>query len=449
MDQIPPELLCYIFSLACAGQCILVDQASDFSMPPISHPSPPLPTAIVLLSVCNLWKNVAETTSTLWNTVEVRYNEARASKERQLDRFLTALDIILCRSGSAPLHVRLIGNRQSRLQSYERQPGTMMVWGALLQHCVRLASFQACQTDIIDALFRKHDFPALSSLYIHGGAYTALNIAGNLPNLRHYTMINIHILTRIDVPWHQLTSLCIHFSSPRNRMQHLSWRDILQPLETMPQLVDLCANFAGARYSSWNVNPYKRIELPHLQTLELQNSSHIFEHSLLQQISTPKLMSVDLVVKLHDSGSVDMVRHFLSQSNLRQLRICFCASSLLDKYEFGSWKHLGYMQGDDPDTWSGWRVDAFPSIGQLSDSDTFQAGVFQLARLSRSFVDHFGPDALMHNMIGTLLKASTPVQRTTEMESGIADVQCSRVWSDVMSAAAASTSTMVTVIVAF
>ncbi|KAJ7685710.1 hypothetical protein DFH06DRAFT_49354 [Mycena polygramma] len=210
--ELPPEILADIF-LHCLPE-------APGSMFPSFHESyesmlPSLTTApLVFCGVCRRWRGVAITTSALWSSLFIDFDKMSKKgvhRRGMVEMYLTWLS----RARSAPLS--LILRQEKELQGEDKE--------LLIRSIVELSGqwrsleLDAGQ-DVASLMFcTARTYTLLEDLNISSPDGLAISIF-HAPKLREVLMTIDN--PRIQLPWHQLTSLCCYGTSIS------SWLEILR-----------------------------------------------------------------------------------------------------------------------------------------------------------------------------------------------------------------------------
>ncbi|KAJ7093277.1 hypothetical protein B0H15DRAFT_905142 [Mycena belliarum] len=339
---VPPEIISEIFLHYVYGQ-------------PSGHPS-------TLTSICRSWRATALSTPGLWN--EIRF----VGHEFYSDELLDFLEMWLPRTGDLPLDLSIT------LPSYAPQDAIL---SSLAQHSARWS--------VLDLTFtRPLYFPAgsllaplssLKTLKLELRSYTGV-FAGPItafvdaPMLREVSLRSGLDLSRVSLPWTQLTTLELGYQPIFRALEILAQTSSLetlscgiqgwytaevpvQPPITLPHLRLLIDTFRGLRLIGL-------LTLPALEQLDVREVSRKELHEFLRCLCTTKTLPAlkslrinqrefDMDLRLMTTAFARRWRGVAGTARLRTLRLsadpCFCEAHLTRPFSaapvvFPEWQGL-------------------------------------------------------------------------------------------------------------
>ncbi|KAJ7076017.1 hypothetical protein B0H15DRAFT_865155 [Mycena belliarum] len=287
--------------------------------PQVPHPSA---APMVLLNVCQHWRNIALSTPRLWCSLRVNL---------QAQRFKNSLPLLECwlaRARSCPLSLAVV------YTTYEANPSPDFLIWSLTKSCeqwqdVRL---ELPFKDLQRLTGIEGHIPLLRKLLIGpSDAYSAgmqgMRIApitafSDAPSLREVHLVTGYPFT-IELPWAQLTKL---------QATSLSVCECLEILEASPALIE-CSLSLRQSFDSAGATRIPALE--HLEVLTLRPSG--FHADLLHCLSLPVLRELQFHIASTASStdSLSKITAFLDRSTATNSLKQIYFSGMLDLYGSG------------------------------------------------------------------------------------------------------------------
>ncbi|KAJ7620720.1 hypothetical protein DFH06DRAFT_1305960 [Mycena polygramma] len=301
---LPPELLCYIFTLGIPEQTAFTPAVPSIEATPSKEQSDPwiLGGPWIPGQVCSAWRALAVSLPTLWTSITV--TNTLSNPELHL------LDIQLARSGTAPLDLFI---RCTPWARFDPTPFASFMTALESQssrwRTLQLQFASGCRPPAALEALGSLPLPLLEQVRFLGDGVSNLRNYSFLPNapaLRHVVLGDAGgpSIESISLPWHQITTYKAAYVDASTHIRNLA---------AATNLVDCDVTFTGL------IDGFLRHDilfLPHLRRLALPHPS------FLARLTTPALHTLYLI------GTVDPVLPFLRRSGrteaLSELTLAKC-----------------------------------------------------------------------------------------------------------------------------
>ncbi|KAJ7612321.1 hypothetical protein DFH06DRAFT_151960 [Mycena polygramma] len=280
------------------------------------YPKRPEPIDILSLflvcRICRQWREIALATPTLWRAVSLTLWD-----REYIEPAILLLELLLLRSGSCPLSMKLTGS-SPRVDS-----GMRRIYPMIAEHCAR---WEHMRIDNRLALFPAGELslPCLRTLKLQWAEEnsTATPIFLAAPLLKKVAIQDyLHNTHGSIFPWSQITVLSV---------QRISLEECADLLPQLLNLVCCRLDFNPATHRpSWSTS----VTLAHLETLIMGDpfdlESRSTEEYILATLTVPALR------RLHLSGlidSTDSLTELVSRSRCSLGELCIPGTSIVPRH---------------------------------------------------------------------------------------------------------------------
>ncbi|KAK7014351.1 F-box domain-containing protein [Favolaschia claudopus] len=274
---------------------------------PEASPLTGLLSPILLTHICCLWREVAQSTVALWQTIDFTWDGSKQPSEEEMTSIVT---LWLERSQSAPISVEA---------TYEDP--SIPIPTVLFRHSARYERLSLSVEDAEELSGFNGPMPLLHalSLKFHEHSFNA-DIFQNVPLLRTLELEDCGTLS-VRLPWSQLTSLT---------MGYVGTQDVASILREASNLAYLSLNLWDTENGMIHVADIALIHLEHLVFGTCESDDEFFAH-----LVTPALRHLELPEYfLQQSGSVvESLQAFISKSGC-ELEKLYITKAFLSEVEY-------------------------------------------------------------------------------------------------------------------
>lgn len=234
----------------------------------ISMSQPPL----LLARVCSAWRAAAISTPQLWNTISF----GRIANKRKKNHFSAIFALWISRSGSLPLHIKLVG-----LQPTSSEHAVAL----LLPLTGRIQTLHTSLSYMLLERLLGNNVSQLAMLKLVSAAKPEMMVVSDTAvNLRSLTLLRLNEICLMVLPWHHLAEITVK--------DHITYDECFEIFALCRQLVHLSLRYIRGLHDEDARRP--RATLPHLITLSL--STNEIPDPLLDNLTLPAVQDIILDV---------------------------------------------------------------------------------------------------------------------------------------------------------